>query len=260
MKVKLQNPGPNLCEADLREFEGEIGARLPDDYREFLLECNGGTSADSLMYADREVRTFIKLVSERARGLKRAHRALSRLSTGYLPIAIDTGDDEFCIALDGTGVFIAVYGYDDQDLRSRVTFEPVAESFSIFLQGLTEVVDYDQIATLGANGSPADLADYLRNGGTINDLSSNQLTILCEAIKAGNTSLVEELIELGADLSSSIKTAMYGNRVQLLEMLVRAGADVNELDEFGDTPLHYAVGPNGRVFRELLIRHGAVEK
>jgi len=35
-------PGPRVTEDDIRRFEREFGYELPDDYRTFLLEVNGG--------------------------------------------------------------------------------------------------------------------------------------------------------------------------------------------------------------------------
>ena len=49
------------------------------------------------------------------------------------------------------------------------------------------------------------------------------------------------------------------DRIQLIEMLVNSGADVNERDEFGATPLDYVCGEHYDELREILIRLGAVE-
>jgi hypothetical protein len=34
----------------LAEFEAELGHPLPDDYRKFLVECNGGYAAGSVVF------------------------------------------------------------------------------------------------------------------------------------------------------------------------------------------------------------------
>src|SRR4051812_36868739 len=39
--------GPQVTDAAIRRFEQGIGATLPDDYRTFLLEINGGRTARS---------------------------------------------------------------------------------------------------------------------------------------------------------------------------------------------------------------------
>ena len=61
--------------------------------------------------------------------------------------------------------------------------------------------------------------------------------------------------------------AVQSRRSDLVELLVKAGADINERDEGGATPLFYAVGTEipgetgaqNRRLREALIRLGAVE-
>lgn len=43
MEIEFQFFGKTNADKDLREFEGRHGVSLPDDYRRFMLYCNGGT-------------------------------------------------------------------------------------------------------------------------------------------------------------------------------------------------------------------------
>jgi len=43
----MERRGPVIDESTVTAFEHSIGHRLPDDYRRFLLEVNGGDPADS---------------------------------------------------------------------------------------------------------------------------------------------------------------------------------------------------------------------
>lgn len=45
--IPIAEPGPRVTEADVRRFEREFGYELPADYREFLLEVNGGHAPGS---------------------------------------------------------------------------------------------------------------------------------------------------------------------------------------------------------------------
>ena len=38
--MRFKKPGPNLSPDDVTRFENEIGVRLPDDYKQFLLDYN----------------------------------------------------------------------------------------------------------------------------------------------------------------------------------------------------------------------------
>ena len=40
----MKTPGPKISKADLLKVEQRLGNTLPDDYKEFLLKFNGGTS------------------------------------------------------------------------------------------------------------------------------------------------------------------------------------------------------------------------
>jgi hypothetical protein len=46
----VDNSQPPAPGDRLARFEAEIGARLPDDYRSFLIACNGGSLGGSLWY------------------------------------------------------------------------------------------------------------------------------------------------------------------------------------------------------------------
>jgi hypothetical protein len=45
--VPMEERGPVVTDDAVRRFEETIGSRLPDDYRAFLLEVNGGRTARS---------------------------------------------------------------------------------------------------------------------------------------------------------------------------------------------------------------------
>lgn len=43
---KLINPGPSVSRADLERMQDKLGFIVPDDYKEFLIACNGGYADD----------------------------------------------------------------------------------------------------------------------------------------------------------------------------------------------------------------------
>jgi hypothetical protein len=43
----MSETGPRVGDADVRRFEEQLGHELPEDYRAFLLEINGGSTSSS---------------------------------------------------------------------------------------------------------------------------------------------------------------------------------------------------------------------
>jgi len=75
--------------------------------------------------------------------------------------------------------------------------------------------------------------------------------------------LVKLLIEAGADLEASdgwgkrpLHLAVYYNRVDIVEYLIEMGATVNIYDNDYNSPLDYATS---KEMKELLEQHGALE-
>jgi ankyrin repeat protein len=120
---------------------------------------------------------------------------------------------------------------------------------------------------LGKNGTRDDLAKYLAEGNSVDAIGKHGLTIVCEAIKFKNIAMIRACIERHASLSKTVYMAVQNRRADLIELLVAAGAHVNERNEYGETPLKYAVGTalpgaegvRNRQVRDLLIKLGAVK-
>ena len=59
--LKLEHLGPALTPDSIEAFEREIGGRLPDDYKEFLLAHNGGIT-ELLLEVKFKGNTWIQLL------------------------------------------------------------------------------------------------------------------------------------------------------------------------------------------------------
>ncbi len=279
-KLNLERSGPPLTAQEISAFEQEIGGRLPEDYKQFLLARNGGLTEPWVGFLWKgemqRVGEFRPLLRPGDRGVRPALQSLRELNTdGFLPVASTLNEQEICVAFRGNvgAVFLTEYTYKTVfrgDLVPiAVTMTPLARSFTEFLDMLVEIPDpYCRIEDLGKQGTPDDLAQYLEEGNSIDAVGKNGFTIICEAIKFNNVPMVRACIEHGASLSGTIHRAVGNRRPHLIQMLVDAGADINERDEFGDTPL-YCVGgtalpdeegARNREVEALLIKLGAVKE
>lgn len=278
--IRLVASGSKLKSADLDLLEAELGSRLPDDYRGFLLQQNGGIPDPRVRFkrdgGTETVGLFFQLGSDiNDGGVRRGLFELREIGVdGYLPIAYATNDTDICIAFkeDAGAVYITEYEYKTvfQSDRARVSaaMMKVSNSFTEFLASLSEIDEpYCRIENLGEHGRAADLAQYLAEGNFINSLGKNGLSIACEAIKFDNVSMLQACIDREASLSQTIYLAVINQRTDLIEMLLKAGADINEPNEFGTKPLSFVggtalpgeEGAKNRELRDLLVQLGATK-
>ena len=82
-------------------------------------------------------------------------------------------------------------------------------------------------------------------------LTNNYCTTSVISAKEGHTNVVEILLKAGADLEkrhqsgcTALNKACAGNNREVVDLLCKAGADVNTQDNYGSSPLHKAVQKN----------------
>lgn len=120
------------------DLEKKVGSKLPDEYADFLLMCNGG-KPDDCMSGDIVVRQFFSISDEFARSLEYHHKIYTlagRMPSHIVPIANDNGSNCLCISL-GDQDFGAVYFWDhDGEDPGYENLSLINDSFSGFLESL----------------------------------------------------------------------------------------------------------------------------
>ena len=125
------------------------------------------------------------------------------------------------------------------------------------------------------NTNPEIFALLVKYGADPNYATKTGRTLLMNAVaNNSNPKVIEKLIELGADVNAdtykstaliyAIDRKLYPNskfdkkaKLELITVLLDAGADVNMPDEFGDTPLKHAKRNSDKDVVKLLISYGA---
>jgi len=145
--------GPKLEVSEIAAFESRLGFHLPQDYREFLLQTNGGMVPDATgHFYVREANWWIQIrfffglrrpdvqVYELDRVLERLQEQYAERfsrSSGKLPIATDDFGNRIYLALkepDQGAVYLWMHNADDTDDR-------LSSSFGSFFESLHEEPD-----------------------------------------------------------------------------------------------------------------------
>jgi cell wall assembly regulator SMI1 len=147
--TSILDPGMKLDEGAIQRFEREFAIVLPAEYREFLMNYNGGyPEPDAFRFMGSEdgssVDRFLSLAAGELSDLRQYLKIYrGRVPGSFLPIAHDPGGNLLCIGTTG-GEFGKVYFWDHEKEADGVAPDMsnmylVADSFSDFLQRLYSI-------------------------------------------------------------------------------------------------------------------------
>ncbi len=138
--IRITRPGIQLCESEIVQFESEIGASLPKDYRRFLLTYNGGKCSPKAFDVPGWrgkmtcVDEFSPLEPDADYSLRWWRRELDELPPEHLAIAIDPFGNKVLITIAGPMRGNVWYWYTDQQwVDISGSMYKLAESFNEFL-------------------------------------------------------------------------------------------------------------------------------
>ncbi len=217
MEIKNPNQYGGLSETYLNSFELKINAILPNQYRTFLLNFNGGCpSPCSFDITGNDGSTLHSVYGLHAgpdycQLLKMYEIFKKRIPKAFLAIADDPFGNQICIGLKGK-YFGKVYFWDHEQeslffKNKGISF--IANSLDQFLEGLYEYVDPDETEVKKAVrlGDRSYVFQMITNGYDIELLDENGRTIIeCCAIHRKND-LIRFLFDQGASLRSSLELA-----------------------------------------------------
>jgi hypothetical protein len=145
--VTLKNMGPKISEAELADLETQFGFQLPVDYKRFLFDYNGGRPNQNVIdipgfsESPTDVQVFL--------GIRRPFESScidwnlktfsERIGLGFLPIALDSGGNLFCLFLRSPDQG-AVFYFDLESVFAKNDAVPecylVAPNFDDFCKNL----------------------------------------------------------------------------------------------------------------------------
>jgi hypothetical protein len=136
--AEIQDPGPPLSLERIAEVEAELGVVLPDEYRAFLRELNGGSPVPDTVAAEGapEMPTDVQVLFGIGRDIATSNlqwypqEVPDAVPDGCLPIGCDSFGNLFCLKRDGSIVYVELD-------RNNGGIYFVAASFGDFLRKLT---------------------------------------------------------------------------------------------------------------------------
>ena len=154
--MKLLEVGATLTEETIQEFEREIKIKLPQDYKDFLINSNGGTPDGTWVFDFFDIgnscenSTAIDFFEKIYTGdsntiendnIKARYKALvdtEQIPINLLPIADDTYGNIIFICIAGTDFGKVFFGDHELEVPGTgyLVMSLIADSFSSFLEKL----------------------------------------------------------------------------------------------------------------------------
>jgi len=235
----------------LEAFEKELGTALPEPYRQFLIQHNGGyPSGAKKLYA---LDQFYGLHD----GPDWARFPDRRLLAQFIPprmlvIADDPGGNHYCLSL-GPPDRGSVYLWDPEcAYQGDGAFQLLADDFHTFLKGLAwkaAIFERDEDAVRAEIQAGRDIDRPIYAG----------KSLLVLAAELGRFNILKILADAGASIPpATIIEAVRYLKLRAVRYLLRRGCSVNYIDrETGFTPLMMVASGDGVEIAEYLLAHGA---
>ena len=149
--MKLYDEGNKLTKEDIVKYEMELNIKFPEDYINFLLESNGGTPEEDLVFDfidvvnnetnSTDIREFYIFYEENEdmyddiMEVNSIMREEETISEDYFVIADDSAGNPICMKINGDDkgtIFFGDHELEDAD-TGYILMSKVADSFSEFI-------------------------------------------------------------------------------------------------------------------------------
>lgn len=278
MKPKIKKKYKRITENDIKSFENENNVKLPEGYKNFLLENNGGEPKPDFYITkirtkdNREnygVEKFLPLKYVSSIGLNDLYY-----------IAEDGGGNAYCIGVEGkrnNQIFYAHHEYFDELNPKYKDLEFVSESFEEFINNFDYDPSISELELIFKKNDVKALEKLLDEGLDVNtivlDYPNIKYSLLYYSMYKNKPKFVELLIKRGSEIKKEYiensiylgnlktikilfkydKNILYNLKLNLLHKLCEIhylqniidyflciGFDINEKDETGKTALDIA--------------------
>jgi ankyrin repeat protein len=267
MEVKIRIYNEKITIKDLDKFERKNKITFPEDYKKFLLKFNGGYPEPNFYLCGEGFGINTKFKEQKEEvvqivdftGLDGSFLASDIVPKNIFTIGEDNAGNYFCISVAGDdkgNIYFCNHGDCDEGPYSNLYL--LANRFDDFLNGLQEDPSITVFEKYCEKNDLKSIKKLLDEGLDINTLiipNHNGYSLLNVAITARKPEIIKYLLEKGANAKSSI-WSIYPDQ-EILDLLLEKGADINERNYDGETPLFRFVGMSQTKTIKLLLERGA---
>ena len=244
-----ENSKPSMHELSL--FKARFESKLDDHFLHFLEHQNGGVPSPNLISRDEILKypiiVFWGLNSSKSNIVSVYEELLKDIgTTRFLPIAYDMAMRYICICLSTKESAVYVVSIDRMYYKSPTTIQKVFDSFSDFVNSLSQPLEQELEFEILAQLPWPDLEPVIaKNPKYFLGPPSDELSLLCQTIRFQNLAAFEGLLNAGADVTDAMYIAVLNNKIEFVKKLLEFGV-------LASNGLEYAVGPDRKELRDLL--------
>lgn len=267
--MNIKENYPKLDLSQIEQWEKKNSVQIPLSYREYLLENNAGyfipepNVFDVPKMGRFALANFLGL-SDDIYGLAHALKVyIDRFPEKYFPIAYDVVGNLILMGRSekNNGQIFFWYHEMEQDAGKKPyekNIFKVAKTLKDFVNSLYNPPEqsYGKLVDI-FDGDDEGIEKLLDSGWDINTPCEFNQTLIQRAALSNRLWLVEELIKRKAKLDGAIEQSINLNSFESLKLLLDAGANIEELNKQGYTPLQKSVIANKPKAVQLLLEYGA---
>ncbi|MEK7434946.1 MAG: SMI1/KNR4 family protein [Cyanobacteriota bacterium] len=250
MKPVLVDQGKNLTKKNIESFEKKISQKLPNDYKEFLLENNGGSIEDNYynyFYYKEDENIFIGVffpLDEIFNALD-DYDFIDGFDKNWAIIATGGEDYRLFMSLDEID-FGHIYFANITDENVEKDYIFITNSFSNLINNIEKERDVSDAEYLLCSRKFNELKEEIKNGKIdINEkIYGNTRTLFNVLISnAASKNLVEkfnetcDMIRFFYENGTNIDEIDFVCHIDIIEYILSLGYDINQRDKKGKTPL-----------------------
>jgi hypothetical protein len=271
MKPKIVSILPSSDDQKIRTFLRSVAGDLPEDYVRFIAATNGGKPEPGWLEVPRwggiAVRYFYGFGGGTVQSLEWALKVYDgRIPKGYMPIAAEGAGNQILLCHEAHN-----YGQcflwdheqesNDGEIPSLENLHLISSSFEGLMSSFKEppVHSFGPLSEVFKRMNEDEVKTLLKSGWDVNSkLEIGERAILRVVLaQPTNMPILALLVNSGADLSGALHKSIMFENIEAMEYLIACGANLEEVNNMGNTPLLQAtVGGKVKSVR-LLVRSGA---